>query len=206
MLLTPSLDSKSSLFQLALGIQDPYFVKDTVFSKENGQMDIYLDFNKGSLLVCPLCGENHSIHGFESRVWRHLNFFQYQCFIHAPQIRVKCDKHNKTTNITVSWARNNSGFTLLFEAFAIELANHMPLSVAGDILNIYDNRLMRIVKHYVDKARSKMDMSEVKKISVDETSKAKGHDYISVFTDLNKAKVLFVAEGQTKREPLLKSK
>jgi len=196
MLLTPPLDSNLSLFQLALGIQDPYFVKDTVFSKENGQMDIYLDFKKNSLLVCPLCDENHSIHGFESRVWRHLNFFQYQCFIHAPQIRVKCDKHNKTTNITVPWARNNSGFTLLFEAFAIELANHMPLSVAGGILNIYDNRLMRIVKHYVDKARSKMDMLEVKRISVDETSKAKGHDYISVFTDLNKAKVLFVAEGR----------
>jgi transposase len=191
-----SSDSKLSLFQLALGIQAPWFVKDTVFSKDTGRLDIYLDFEKDSQFVCPLCGENHQVHGFEHRSWRHLNFFQYHCHIHAPQPRVKCGKDNKTINVSVPWARPNIGFTLLFEAFAIELANHMPLSVAGDILGIYDNRLMRIVEHYVFEAREKVDMSEVKKISVDETSKAKGHNYVSVFTDLDEAKVLFVAEGR----------
>jgi transposase len=78
----------------------------------------------------------------------------------------------------------------------MELASQMPRSVAEKILGIYDNRIMRIVKHYVDNARVKVDMSNVKKLSLDETSKAKGHDYISVFTDIQKAKVLFVAEGR----------
>jgi transposase len=130
------------------------------------------------------------------RTWRHLNFFQYHCYIHAPQPRIKCGKHGKTANIQVPWARPESGFTLLFEAFAMELAGHMPLTVAEGILGIYDNRIMRIVKHYVNEAKEKTDMSEVRKISADETSRAKGHDYVTVFSDLEEAKVLFVTEGK----------
>ena len=196
-MLLSSSDPKLSLFSLALGIKDPWFVKDTVFSETAGKLDIYLDYHKGSLFACPLCQGSHPVHDFESRTWRHLNFFQYQCFLHAPQPRIKCgDKDNQTVNVSVPWARPQSGFTLLFEAFTMELANHMPLSVAEKILSIYDNRIMRIVKHYVDEARAKVDMSEVKKLSVDETSKAKGHDYVSVFTDLDESAVLFVAEGR----------
>lgn len=196
-MLLPSLDSKLSLFQLALGIQDPWFVQDTAFSEADGKLDIYLDYHQDSLFACSLCQGSHPVHDVESRTWRHLNFFQYQCFLHAPQPRVKCDdKDGQTVNVAVPWARPQSGFTLLFEAFTMELANHMPLSVAEKILSIYDNRIMRIVKHYVDEARVTVDMSEVKKLSVDETSKAKGHDYVSVFTDIQQAAVLFVAKGR----------
>jgi len=38
------------------------------------------------------------------------------------------------------------------------------------------------------------DYSEVDKIGVDETSKAKGHDYVSLFVDLSKRRTIFVAE------------
>jgi transposase len=195
-MLLPSSDAKLSLFQLALGITDPWFVKETVFSEKEGKLDIYLGYTKGSQFSCPLCGGKHPVHDFESRTWRHLNFFQFQCFIHAPQPRIKCDQDGKTVNAAVPWARPESGFTLLFEAFALELSAHMPLSIAEKILGIYDNRIMRIIRHYVDKARKKLNMAGVKKVSVDETSRAKGHDYVAVFSDLEEKNVLFVTEGK----------
>ncbi|MCX5970595.1 MAG: transposase [Coprothermobacterota bacterium] len=40
------------------------------------------------------------------------------------------------------------------------------------------------------------DYSGVTQIGVDETSKAKGHDYVSLFVDLGKKRTLFVAEGK----------
>ena len=45
-------------------------------------------------------------------------------------------------------------------------------------------------------ARSNEDFSEVKSIGVDETSRAKGHKYVSVFIDLDTSRVIHVCEGK----------
>ena len=42
----------------------------------------------------------------------------------------------------------------------------------------------------------KEDFSEVKEIGVDETSCNKGHDYISVFCDLDKRRVIYATQGK----------
>jgi predicted TIM-barrel fold metal-dependent hydrolase len=56
----------------------------------------------------------------------------------------------------VPWARSNSGFTLLFEGFAMALAMHMPIAVAAGFLKITDKRLWRVVFHYVGAAVARM--------------------------------------------------
>lgn len=196
-MLSDSSDPKLSLFQLALGITAPWYVNDTIFSEKEGKLDIYLGYQKGFLFPCPLCQGAHPVHDYSDRTWRHLNFFQYECRIHASLPRISCVvPGNGTRTVAVPWARSGSDFTLLFEAFTMELANHMPLSIAEKILGIYDNRIMRIVKHYVGKARKQVTMSGVTNISLDETSKAKGHHYISIFSDLKQRKVLFATEGR----------
>ena len=50
--------------------------------------------------------------------------------------------------------------------------------------------------HYTEAVRQKEDYSGVKQIGVDETSRAKGHDYVSLFVDLRKRRTIFVAEGK----------
>src|SRR5690606_40680483 len=47
--------------------------------------------------------------------WRHLDFFQFEAWLHAKVPRVKCTSCGKTTQVEVPWARPGSGFTLLFE-------------------------------------------------------------------------------------------
>ncbi len=187
----------SNVFQQALGLSSPWFVKNTEFSQEKAKLDIFIDYPDGSRFICPLCGQEHPVHDYQERTWRHLNFFQFAAYLHARLPRVQCPKNNgDTATVSVPWARPNSGFTLLFEAFAMELAASMPLATAERILGIYDNRIMRIVRHYVGQARQKVDMSKVDTISVDETSKAKGHDYITVFSDLKEKKVLYIVENR----------
>lgn len=189
-------DVNSNVFQAALGLSSPWFIQKTEFSQKEG-LDIHISYPKGSRFICPLCDQTHSAHDYQERVWRHLNFFQFKTYLHAPLPRLQCPKNNNTTiTVSVPWARPNSGFTLLFEAFAMELASHMPLTMVEKILGIYDNRIMRIVQHYVQQARSKVDMSNVKGINADETSKAKGHDYITVFSDQEEKKVLYITEGR----------
>ncbi|MBU2736982.1 transposase, partial [Acidithiobacillus caldus ATCC 51756] len=59
-----------------------------------------------------------------------------------------------------------------------------------------DQRLWRVIDHYVSKAREAVDMSEVQAIGVDETSSRRGHDYISLFVDLAAKRLLFATPGK----------
>ncbi|MFH1288877.1 MAG: ISL3 family transposase [bacterium] len=189
-------NSNNVLFQLALGLQDPWEVSKIEFSKEEGRLNICLTHKKGAKFKCAECGQLLGIHDTVERTWRHLNFFQYETYLYANFPRIQCDKCKSTRNVDAPWARPGSGFTLLFEAFAMELAQVMPMSAVQGIMGENDTRLMRIITHYVEKARDAVDMEKVRKIGTDETSKAKGHNYISVFTDLEERKVLFATEGK----------
>lgn len=39
------------------------------------------------------CGASYSAHDIQQNTWRHLNFFQYHCYVHASVLRVKCPEH-----------------------------------------------------------------------------------------------------------------
>jgi len=154
-------NNQTELFKLALGLQDPWVITSIKFSQAEGRLDIYLSYDKGSKFKSVCCQELVGIYDSVDRTWRHLNFFQYETYLHAKLPRVQC-KCGKVNNVSVPWARPNSGFTLLFEAFVMELAESMPLSVLSTIVNEHDTRLMRIIKYYVSRARKKLDMSKVK--------------------------------------------
>ena len=94
------------------------------------------------------------------------------------------------------WARAGSGFTLLFEAYVLALAKSMPIANAAERLGEHDTRLWRIVEHYVWRAVEKLDLSLVRRIAADETSARRGHDYISLFVDMARRKVVYVADGK----------
>jgi transposase len=54
-----------------------------------------------------------------------------------------------------------------------------------------------VVRHYVDTARAVRDDSEVSRVGIDETAARRGHDYISLFVDLDGPRVLFATEGRS---------
>lgn len=98
--------------------------------------------------------------------------------------------------VDVPWARPGSGFTLLFEAMILTLVKAMPVKTIAAYVGEHDTRLWRIIHHYVEKARKNTDHSKVTKIAVDETASKRGHNYVSLFVDLDERKVLFATEGK----------
>lgn len=189
----------TELFTKALGVAEPWYVEETEFKDNKSgekELHIYIGFKKGSKWKCPTenCEEQNSAYDTRKRVWRHLNFFQYKTYIHANQPRFKCPVHG-THFIPVPWARNGSGFTLLFEAMCLEMAKTMPVSQVANFVGEHDTRLWNFIEYYVDEARKSVDLSEVESFGVDETSK-KGHNYITVFVDLKKKNVIYVTDGK----------
>jgi transposase len=58
---------------------------------------------------------------------------------------------------------------------------------------------MALAERYVNAAVGAADLSEVRRLAIDETSRAKGHDYVTVFADESARKVIYVAEGNDAR-------
>jgi transposase len=123
---------------------------------------------------------------------------QYQAFIHADLPRVRCSGCGKTKQVPVPWARSGSGFSLLMEALLVVLAKQMPVRAVAQLMDLHDGQIWRVLDHYVETARQQEDFSSVKSIDLDETASRRGHNYISLFHDLNQKRLLFACEGRNK--------
>ncbi len=200
----------NALFQAALGLVPPWMVADVTFDPQaadgRGQLDLRLDFPAGSRFACPECSAACPAHDTVSKTWRHLDFFQHVALLHARVPRVTCPTHGVRL-VSVPWARDGSGFTLLFEAYVLVLARQMPVAALSRFLRETDQRLWRVIQWHVDDARASVDMSEVESVVVDETARARGQNYVSVVMEparrdadgapVAPARVLFVADGRT---------
>ena len=183
------------LFQLALGLVPPWMVADAKFDADKKRLDIEIDFKTGGRFACPECGKaDCPVHDTVKKTWRHLNFFQHQAFLHARVPRIECPEHGVRL-VTVPWARPGSGFTLLFEAFVMTLVKDMPVAAVARLVGEHDTRLWRVIQHYVDTAVARMDLSELRRVAIDETAAKRGQDYISLFVDIDARKVVYVTEG-----------
>ena len=181
------------LFQKAIGM-DPWVVVFYEFYPDKGRLE--LDFPAGSTFACPECDtEGYKVYDTEKKSWRHLNFFQYEAYLHARVPRVDCRKCGVKL-VRVPWARPGSGFTLLIEAIVMALAREMPIRAMSKILRKHDTRLWRILNHYVEEAKREADFSSVSQVGVDETSSKRGHNYVTLFVDLGKPRTIFVTEGK----------
>ena len=186
----------TDLFGMALGIEPPWMVTRSAFDGVAKRLDIYLDFTRGSRFACPQCGAaNCPAYDSEEKTWRHLNFFQHEAYLHARVPRVTCTACG-IKQTTVPWARSNSGFTLLFEAVVMAMVQAMPVAVVARMIEEWDTRLWRVIHHYVEAARDRVEYSAVTSIAVDETAARRGHNYVSLFVDVVRRRVLFVSEGK----------
>lgn len=186
----------TELFQLALSLMPPWMVKDCTFDVSEKRLDIRIDFERGGTFSCPACGKSDcGAYDTEERTWRHLNFFEHVTYLHAWVPRVRCpDCGVKAAG--VPWARPGSGFTLLFEAFVVLMAKEMPVLAVARIVGEHDTRIWRLVTYHVEEARSRESFSHIRAVGVDETGAKKGHDYISLFVDMDRTKLLFATEGK----------
>jgi transposase len=186
------------LFTAALGLCQPWRVTRTYFDDEDGQLDIYIDFPRGGRFPCPVEGCQRSecaVHDTENKTWRHMDFFQHKAFLHARVPRVRCAEHG-VRQVALSWARPESGFTLLFEALLVTYAAAMPVARVAAVAREHDTRIWRVLEHHVSTERARLSFAAVSKVGMDETAAARGQDYVTVFMDLLKARVLFATEGR----------
>ncbi|MDX8378472.1 MAG: transposase, partial [Gallionella sp.] len=72
----------------------------------------------------------------------------------------------------------------------------MPVHNVAQMTGVSDYLIGQVLDIYIASAKEHEDFSQVNSMGMDETSIAKGHDYITLFVDLEKKKTLHISKGK----------
>src|SRR6202161_4898669 len=82
-----TMTNQTQLFEAALGIKAPWYVQGVDFGAE---LTIAVDFVAGSRFASPGVPGEHPVHDTVIKRLRHLNFFQFDCYleVRVPRVRL----------------------------------------------------------------------------------------------------------------------
>ena len=190
------MDQLHSLFTELLGLESPFHLgliekdlREGQISSMTFTIEIDKDYRPSRF---------HNIHSYYEKTWQHLSLFQYPSFIKA-RLPVFMDKRNgKTEVIEIPWARKGSGFTLLFEEQVLALLRLCNCkTTTANFFNIYPQRVQTIYDCYTKSLYEQRSPEVARKVGVDETSTKKGHDYITLFVNLENGQILDIQDGKS---------
>lgn len=185
----------AKLFESALGISDPWFVGSLEFDEAAKTLTVLIDFKTGSRFSVAGHEGVHPVHDTVSKTYRHLNFFQHECHLQVRTPRVKLP-NGSVRLVEPDFAGRLNGFTLLFEAFILMLSGQMPFAAVSRIVGESAHRVLAVCEKYVEMTCGLADHSDVTALAIDETSRARGHSYVTLAADAEARRVLFVTEGR----------
>jgi transposase len=185
----------AKLFEAALGIAPPWTVASVEFDEAAKTLTVLIDFKAGSRFEVSGHEGVHPVHDTVTKSYRHLNFFQHECHLQVRTPRVKLP-NGSVRLVEPDFAGRLNGFTLLFEAFILMLARQMPFAAVARIVGESPHRVLAVCQKYVEMACGLADYSDVTALAIDETSRARGHSYVTLAADAEARRVLFVTEGR----------
>lgn len=180
-----------------LGIDESWRVEAVNLQLEQRRVEIRLT-HVAPDVHCPDCGRVCGLadHAPERR-WRHLDTMQFATELVARLPRSRCPEHGVKT-ITPPWAEKHARFTLLFEAFAVEVLQACrSVSDASALLGLSWDALQTIMDRAVERGLARREATPIPHLGLDEKSFGRGHDYITVLTDIDGSRVLDVAPERT---------
>lgn len=193
------IDGFSQMIAGSLGLTEPWYISGAEFDPEKHQVHIYVDIRKNAEFVCPACGGNAVRYGYEptERVWRHGDCMFFPTFVHCKRPRIKCPSCG-IKQVNAPFERKNSRFTLMFEGYAMLILADMPRAKAAQLLRCDEKSLASIIHYWVTDAVNSRSLADVKQLAIDETSRLRGHDYVTIIIDAAKRRVIDVEQGRDK--------
>lgn len=95
------------------------------------------------------------------------------------------------------WAEPSSRFTALFERLAIDWLKAASQKAVADQLGLSWDEVHAIQERAVERGLARRQAELVERLGVDEKSFTRGHHYFTLVNDLDRSRVLFVAEHRT---------
>jgi transposase len=188
------MDDKS-LYAAILGLKDPWGVEKVELRLGDGEVHVWVALPPDTRWVCPDCLAGAPIHDHRERQWRHLDTCQYRTLVHARIPRLSCPTHG-IRQVRVPWAEEKSRFTALFEALAIDWMKQAAIAAVAERLRVSWDEAAGIQARAVQRGLARRVATPARHLGVDETSFARRHEYVTVVTDLDRSRVLYVADDR----------
>jgi len=187
------------LLSKLLDFGEEWDIEKIAYDSTSSEVDIYVRFNTS------VYKRNHpntfqGVHDYRAyRRWRHLDIFQYKCFITAKIPRL-LDAEGNVRSVEVPWAGSSERHTYLFENHAIDLllATKNQTQTAA-LLRCGFNVINRIIHGASERGMLRRDSSELyEQLSVDEKAYKSNHRYVTVLSNPDSGEIIDVAEDRTK--------
>lgn len=191
------MNSLATHYHQMIGLNEDWTIESVELDLEAQTLALALEFI-GAKVICPECQTACSRKDkLPQRSWRHLDAMQFSTHLTARVPRCSCDTCGVKT-IEVPWAGKHGRFTLMFEAFAIEILQAArSVDAASKVLKIDWSVAQKIMQDAVERGLERRSVEEVEHLGVDEKSFRKGHDYVTILTDQDASRVLDVAPERT---------
>ena len=188
----------TELYRHLLGLEAPWDVSRVELSGDDGRIDVWVDHPKRTRFTCPECDTELPVydHGAE-REWRHLDSCQFLTYLHARPPRVSCAEHG-VLQVRLPWAEPMARFTILFERLAVDVLKECDVAGAGRLLRTSWDETWHLMERAVARGLSVKEPGAPVHLGVDEKSAGRGHDYITIVSDLDKGTVVHLADERRK--------
>lgn len=184
------------LYAAILGVETPWVVTEVELRGSAEEVEVHLAYDPKAPLHCPTCGGICGRHDTRRRSWRHLDTCQFKTMLTAEVPRVNCPCDG-VLQINVPWAERGSRFTAMFESLAIDWLQEASVSAVSRRLRITWDALDGILQRAVLRGLARRSAEPVSRLGVDETAYQKRHEYVTVVNDLDRGRVLYVADDRT---------
>ena len=187
------------LYAQILGITSPWSVARVELKlSEEQAVHVYLEHDANARFACPECDRECMLHDHQpERRWRHLDTCQYQTILHAAPPRTNCPEHGPRV-VKLPWAGPSSRFTALFERLVIDWLKVASQSAVAAQMGLSWDEVHAMMTRAVERGLKRRQAEPVPRLGVDEKSFRKRHRYLTLVNDLDRHRVLYVAEGRRK--------
>lgn len=146
---------------------------------------------------CPECGRRCRIKRImpEPRTWRDVCVCGWTIFFVYYPKEIECATHGRAME-DVPWADAYSRVTYRLEFLIVTYSQLMTQKAGAQLLHIPKSTFSDILHRIIERIRDGHRIRALRCIGVDEVSYRKGHKYVTVVYDLERACVLWVGKGK----------
>ncbi len=148
-------------------------------------------------ICCPKCNsQNSHFKGQKTRRLKMTPVGSKKCYLDVLLHRLKCLKCHHQWWPRLPFMKGKLQMTRSLIRYAFDLLSISTIQDVSRLLGMSWNVIKKIHKIKLEKLYRKIDITKIKYLSVDEFAIKKGHEYMTVFSDVESGRIVYAVEGR----------
>lgn len=149
-------------------------------------------------VICPCCSNNILISkGQKVRKFRMAPLGNKTAILMLKLHRLQCVNCLQTWWPSIPFAKPKKRHTISFEKFVISLMGFATIEHVAKFLGVSWNLVKNIHKAYLLREYQSPDLGLLRYVGIDEFSIRKGHEYMTIFINLESGEIIHAVEGKS---------